>query len=94
VDEKAHYDFFFRCVKIYLDHDRATTLEQLRSVMHNFAMPAIYEMADSQARVTAIKEMQLFSEDIFYREVYLPILNALGVDRQEMRHRVPRRKAA
>jgi acyl-[acyl-carrier-protein] desaturase len=94
VDEKAHYDFFFRCVKIYLEQDRSTTLEQLRRVMNNFAMPAIHEMADSQARVTAIKEMQLFSEDIFYREVYLPILTALGVDRQEMRNRVPRRKAA
>jgi acyl-[acyl-carrier-protein] desaturase len=93
VDERAHFDFFKSCVAIYLAHDRAATLEQMRQVMNNFAMPAINELAQSQKRVAAIKALDIMSEDIYYREVYLPILAALGVDRQEMRHRLPRRKS-
>jgi len=92
VDEKAHHVFFRDCVKLYLEHDRPTMLEQLRRVMNNFAMPAIHEFADSNKRIAAIRELNVFNEDMFYREVYLPILEALGVERTEMRQRLPVRK--
>lgn len=93
VDERAHYDFFRRCVHLYLQHDRPAVLEQLRRVMLNFAMPAIYELADSRQRIAAIRELDLFSEDIYYRDVYRPILEDLGVTRAEMRNRPPSRKS-
>src|SRR5579884_951083 len=48
VDEQAHHRFFQSAVRLFLDHDRAETLRQLRSVLHNFAMPAIYEMVDGR----------------------------------------------
>ncbi len=92
VDERAHHAFFLDCVKLYLEHDRPAMLEQLRRVMNNFAMPAIHEMADSRQRIAAIKELDIFSEDIYYREVYLPLLQTLGVERSEMRQRLPARK--
>src|SRR6516225_9252335 len=44
VDEQAHFSFFQQCLELYLKHDRAGTLEQMRRVMNNFNMPAIYEM--------------------------------------------------
>jgi acyl-[acyl-carrier-protein] desaturase len=94
VDEQAHYAFFQQCVELYLKFDHATTMEQLRLVMNNFNMPAIYEMADSRKRVAAIKSLQIFDEDMYYREVYLPILEELGVDRSQMRNRVPKTKSA
>jgi acyl-[acyl-carrier-protein] desaturase len=95
VDERAHYDFFKECLQLYLKHDRAATLEQLRSVMNNFTMPAIHDLlSDSRQRVAKVKELEIFNEDLYYREVYLPILAELGVDRQEMRNRVPTRRSA
>jgi acyl-[acyl-carrier-protein] desaturase len=92
VDEQAHYHFFQECVQLYLKHDPPATLEQLRRVMNNFAMPAIDELADGRQRVARIKGLEIFDEDIYYREVYLPVLEALGVERSEMRNRVPNRK--
>jgi acyl-[acyl-carrier-protein] desaturase len=87
VDEKAHFDFFRQCVAAYLGHDRAGTLEQLRRVMNDFAMPAINDLVDGRRRVAAVKRLEIMSEDIYYRDVYLPILAALGVGRNEMRRR-------
>ena len=95
VDEQAHYDFFRRCVSLYLEHDRAGTLEHLRGVMNAFTMPAIHDLlGESRQRVARIKELGIFDEDIYYREVYLPLLAALGVDRAEMRNRLPHKKSA
>jgi acyl-[acyl-carrier-protein] desaturase len=94
VDERAHYDFFRQCVEIFLRHDRAGTLEQLRRVMNNFAMPAINDLVDGRRRVAAIRALDVMSEDVYYRDVYLPLLQALDVDRAEMRNRVPVRKSA
>lgn len=90
VDEKAHYEFFKDCVQLYLKYDRPAMLEQLRRVMNDFAMPAIHDLvSDSRQRVARVKSLEIFSEDIYYREVYLPILAALDVDRSEMRNRRP-----
>src|SRR5207249_2527523 len=88
IDEQAHYDFFRRCVRLYLAHDRAAVLEQMRRVMNAFAMPAIHDLLnDSRQRVARVKELGIFDEDIYYREVYLPVLDAVGVQRAEMRNR-------
>jgi acyl-[acyl-carrier-protein] desaturase len=94
VDERAHYSFFLECVRLFLKHDRPGTLEQMRSVMNQFAMPAIHDLVDGDRRVAAIKSLKLFDEDTYYQEVYLPLLSTLGVDRSEMRNRVSRRKSA
>jgi acyl-[acyl-carrier-protein] desaturase len=95
VDEKAHYTFFRDCLEIHLKHDRDATLEQMRRVMNNFAMPAIHDLlSDSHARVAAVKRLEIFSEDMYYREIYLPILESLGVSRNEMRNRVSVKKSA
>jgi acyl-[acyl-carrier-protein] desaturase len=75
-------------VAVYLEHDRDGTLEEMRRVMNGFAMPAIEGLAEGRRRVAAVKELDLMSEDIYYREVYLPILQILGVTRAEMRNRV------
>ena len=62
--------------------------------MHAFAMPAIYGQADGRQRVARIKELEIFDEELYVREVYLPILEDLGVRRSEMRNRLPDRKSA
>jgi acyl-[acyl-carrier-protein] desaturase len=85
VDEQAHHSFFMKMVRLFMEHDREGTLRELRRVLHNFAMPAIYEMADGRRRVEAIKSLGVFNDQLYFHEVYQPILNALGVTRPELR---------
>jgi acyl-[acyl-carrier-protein] desaturase len=94
VDEQAHYMFFRDCIDLYLKDDREKTLEQLRKVMNVFAMPAIFGMVDGRQRVARIKEMEIFNDNLYYQEVYLPILESLAVTRAEMKNRVQVRKSA
>ena len=85
VDEQAHHSFFLKAVGLFLAHDRGGTLRQLRRVLHNFAMPAIYELADGRRRVEAIKALQVFDDRMYFDQVYQPVLAALGVSRHELR---------
>jgi acyl-[acyl-carrier-protein] desaturase len=93
VDERAHYDFFKQCVELHLKHDRDAVLEQMRRVMNDFSMPALHLLVDGRRRVAAVQALDILSPDVYYRDVYLPILDALGVDRREMRNRTPLRKS-
>lgn len=93
VDEQAHYSFFQKFIQLHLDDDPEETLAQLRRVMNSFAMPAIHALADGVQRVARIKELDIFNEDKYYREVYLPILESLGIERTRMRNRAASRKS-
>ena len=67
----------------------------MRRVMNAFTMPAIHDLlAESQQRLARIRELRIFDENTYYSEVYLPLLERLGVERSEMRNRVPRPKSA
>jgi len=85
VDERAHYAFYRRVVQLFLELDRPTTLEQLRRVLHGFAMPAVHLLADSSQRQAQIRDLKLFDEETYFVEVYQPILEVLGVHRRELR---------
>lgn len=86
VDEKAHYVFFRDCLELYLKYDRDSVLAQMRQVMNNFQMPAIHDLLDNnERRISQIRHLDIFSETIYYGEVYLPILRSLGIERFEMR---------
>ena len=93
VDERAHFDFFRSIVQMQLEEDRAGTLEQLRRVLNHFSMPAIYALADGRRRIEAIKSLRIFNDEIFYQDVYLPVLASLGIDRAEMRNPSLNRKS-
>jgi acyl-[acyl-carrier-protein] desaturase len=85
VDEQAHYTFFLRAIRLFLEDDRPATLRALHEVLHNFSMPVIYEMDDGRRRVEAIKELALFDGRIYLEDVYQPILDALEIGRPELR---------
>jgi acyl-[acyl-carrier-protein] desaturase len=93
VDERAHYDFYRRITLMYLERDRAGTVEQLRRVIASFAMPALFMLAGSRQRVEAIKALEVFDADIFYRDVVRPLLETLGIPWPEFRMRNPERKS-
>jgi acyl-[acyl-carrier-protein] desaturase len=87
IDERAHYDFFKRLVQIYLEDDRAGTLEQLRRVLNYFAMPAVHLLADSRKRMEEVKSLRIFDYDIYYYQVFEPIVQALGLTKADLRRR-------
>jgi hypothetical protein len=93
VDERCHHDFYKRVAQLYLEQDRAGTLEELRCVVQTFAMPALHMLADSRQRVAELKALHIYDEDIFFRDVLRPLLDALGVKWSEFRQRNPQRKS-
>jgi acyl-[acyl-carrier-protein] desaturase len=93
VDEQMHHSFFMGAVRLYLELDRDSTLEQMRRAMNGFSMPAIFALADGRQRVAHIKELEIFDDMMYLQEVYIPILKELGVQRTEMRNRLPNRKS-
>jgi hypothetical protein len=54
-------------------------------VLHNFSMPALYHMADGRQRIEAIKALGVFNDQLYFSEVYQPILATLGITRPELR---------
>lgn len=90
VDECAHYNFFQRVLAMHLAEDREDTLEQMRRVLHAFAMPAVHMISDGRQRIAAVKDLKVFDDEIYFREVYTPILEQLGVSPHELRRRTRR----
>ena len=94
IDERAHYNFFRQLVSLYLDFDRAGTIEQIRRVVNTFKMPAVHMLADSRKRANDVKELRIFDEDIFLYEICEPVLKDLNVHRSELRRSNYRREMA
>jgi acyl-[acyl-carrier-protein] desaturase len=93
VDERAHFDFYIQILKLHMADDRAGVIEQLKRVLNDFQMPAVHLLADSMQRAAAVRNLNIFNESLFYSEVYLPILQMLGIERSEMRNRSIQRKS-
>lgn len=87
IDEAAHAQFFRQLVGIYLEADREATLEQFRTVANTFSMPADSLLADGRQRVAAVKALKIFDEQVFFNEVFTPLLQKLGLTRADLRRR-------
>ena len=93
IDERAHFDFYVKVMKLHLEDDRPGTLEQLKRVLNGFAMPATHLMADSANRQAKVRSLNIFNEDLFYSEVLMPIMDALGISKTELRNRSLQKKS-
>lgn len=87
VDERAHYDFFKRLVKVYVEVDRPAMVEHMRYCANTFEMPAYNLLADSRLRMNDVRELHIFDENIFLYQVLEPALADLGITRKELRKR-------
>ena len=85
VDERAHHAFYRSVVQLFLELDREDTLEQVARVLLTFSMPAVNLLADSRKRMAEVRELGIFSEEIFFTDVYQPILASLGLTHGEIR---------
>lgn len=85
IDERAHFDFFTRIVRLYLDHDREATIEQLRRVSNSFKMPALQLLFDSSRRVAQVNELHIFDDEMFFQKVFEPSLTGLGLVKNDLK---------
>lgn len=92
IDERAHYDFFRRLIALYLEHDRESTLFQLRQVVNSFQMPALHLIERGRERVEAVKSLGIFTEEMFLYQVVEPVLAALGLTKADLRRRNSKRE--
>jgi acyl-[acyl-carrier-protein] desaturase len=90
IDEAAHGDFFRRLLEVYLQYDRPGTMEQIRRVANSFNMPAVHMLTDGSRRISDVRRLRIFDEEIYIAQVMDPILKKLGVTRKELRRRTAR----
>ena len=84
-DEVGHFEFFKNGVLIHMDQDRDKVVETLNHVIKTFRMPAQDIIPDWDSRDQLIRDMHIFDDRIYMREVVVPVLKALRVSREELR---------
>ncbi|QXJ23788.1 acyl-ACP desaturase [Actinomadura graeca] len=82
-DEAAHGGFYLDVIGTCLSEDRDGTVADLQHVLTRFTMPAYDLVPDYEERVRVMRAIGI-TRKIFLREVLLPILGRLGVDRREL----------
>jgi acyl-[acyl-carrier-protein] desaturase len=86
IDEAAHYGLFKSFYELFLKVDRESAVAALRPVLNQFQMPAIHDLLDENAkRIANIRDLEIFNEEIFMRDVYTHFLNVLDVSKAELR---------
>jgi acyl-[acyl-carrier-protein] desaturase len=86
VDEAAHFGLFKSFFELFMQVDRDTAIAALRPVLNQFQMPAVHDLLDESAkRIAGIRALEVFNEEIFFRDVYNHFMNVLGITKAEMR---------
>jgi acyl-[acyl-carrier-protein] desaturase len=86
IDEAAHYGLFKSFFELFLKLDRESAVAALRPVLNQFQMPAIHDLLDESARrIAGVRNLEIFNEEIFFRDVYAHFLNVLDISKSEMR---------
>jgi acyl-[acyl-carrier-protein] desaturase len=85
VDERAHHSYYKEITDVFLQIDRPAAIELVRRVLGGFSMPAGHVFADTRQLRADIEGMNIFSEEIFYRDIYMAVLDMLGISRAELR---------
>jgi acyl-[acyl-carrier-protein] desaturase len=93
-DETGHFEFFKNGTKLFLARDRGATLDAINKVIRTFRMPAKALIPDFDSHDRLVRELGIFDDRIFMRDVVRPVLKALGVDPDELRDARKRLRAA
>lgn len=86
IDEKAHYSIFKSFTDLFMQIDRETVMKALRPSLNQFQMPAIHDLLDDNTRrIAQIRDLEIFNEEIFMRDVYYFITQDMGVSKADMK---------
>lgn len=84
-DEMGHFEFFKNGVLIFVEQDRDRVLEAMNRVIRSFRMPAQDLIPNWETQDRLIRELGIFDDRIYMREVVKPTLKALGIKSEELR---------
>lgn len=93
-DETGHFEFFKNGTKLFLERDRGAVLDALNKVIRTFQMPAQALIPDFGSHDQLVRELGIFDDRIYMRDVVRPVLKALGVEPEELRDARKRLRAA
>jgi acyl-[acyl-carrier-protein] desaturase len=83
-DEKTHYNFFRKGVKVFMEYEPEETLKDIAFVFREFSMPAQTLIPGWDERAKQIHAAGIYGPRQYLGKVYLPILKDLGLTRKEL----------
>ncbi len=83
-DEKTHYNFFRKGVKVFMEYEPEETLKDLRFVFEQFSMPAQTLIPGWDEKAEKIRKAGIYGPRQYLTKVYLPILKDLNLTRKEL----------
>jgi len=84
-DERCHYDFFRKGVKVFLEHQPRETYDDIKFVFREFHMPAKYELKDYDERARIIAKTGVYGPRDYVQRVRDPILADLGLSKEDLK---------
>ncbi len=84
-DESAHYNFFRKGVKAFLQLEPDETIADLKFVFQHFVMPAHALIPGWAERGATIEASGIYTPKVYLSKIYRPVLEDLGVTRQQLK---------
>jgi acyl-[acyl-carrier-protein] desaturase len=84
-DEGNHHRFFADTVKLFMEDDRQGTIDDFAYVLSKFEMPAHHLIPNWARYGKLIEESGIYTGRVFVRRVLFPILERLGITRDELK---------
>ena len=84
-DESAHYNFFRKGVKAFLQLEPEETIADIKFVFQHFVMPAHALIPDWDVRGATIEASGIYTPKVYLSKIYRPVLEDLGVTRTQLK---------
>ncbi len=84
-DESAHYNFFRKGVKTYLELQPEETIADIKYVFEQFAMPAHALIPNWEERGKDIEAAGIYGPKMYLGKIRRPILDDMGISRQQLK---------
>ena len=84
-DESAHYNFFRKGVKTYLELQPEETIADIKFVFENFAMPAHAIIPNWAERGEEIERAGIYGPRMYLAKIRRPVLEDLNISREQLK---------
>jgi len=84
-DEVGHFEFFKNGVHLFMQQDRDLVLEKLNDIIRAFRMPSQELIPGWEFTDRIVRNLGIFDDRIYMRDVVRPVLKSLGVCSEELR---------
>jgi len=84
-DESAHYNFFRRGVKAYMELEPEETVRDIKYVFDHFTMPAHALIPDWDDRGRIIEEAGVYGPRVYLAKIRRPIIEDLALTREQLK---------